>query len=278
MPYLSTLHHYKMTRLQLERPLISFDLETTGTDITNDRIIQIGTRKITIKDGQFIHEDKQMMINPGIPISAEATEVHGISDDDVRGCPSFADVAATLYQYFNGCDVLGYNSNRFDIPILGEHFMKCGYLFPNPDTKSIDAQVIFHEHEPRNLEAAYQKYCNKSLGESAHDAMADTIATTEILLGQLKMYEDLGGTVDELHEASQRGEKVVDFARKLVYDEHGRMCFNFGKSKGDLVKQNTGFAFWILDKDFPEHTKFCIREELGMPHPQIETKEDEDIF
>lgn len=272
------LSNNSMTRLELNRPLISFDLETTGTDITLDRIIQIGTRKITLENGRFVHQDKQMMINPGIPISPEATEVHGISDDDVRGCPSFDDVAADLYQYFNGCDVLGYNSNRFDIPILSEHFMKVGLFFPKTDTKCIDVQVIFHEREPRNLEAAYKKYCNKSLGEDAHDAMADTIATAETLLGQLKMYDDLGGTVEELHEASQRGEKVVDFARKLVYDEDGEVCYNFGKSKGDRVKDNTGFAFWILDRDFPEVTKWWLRETLGMPHPKIETKEDEDIF
>ena len=142
----------------------------------------------------------------------------------------------------------------------------------------VDSQVIFHEHEPRNLEAAYKKYCNKSLGEDAHDAMADTIATTEILLGQLKMYEDLGGSVEELHLASQRGDKIADYARKLVYNEDGDMVFNFGKSKGDRVKDNTGFAFWILDREFPAQTKWVIRKELGMPQEQFEPKKEDDIF
>lgn len=267
-----------MSRLKLSRPLVSFDLETTGTDIANDKIVQIAMSKIwQDEQGNFSHKDYEWLVNPGIPIPKEASEVHKIYDKDVIDKPLFEEIASTIYEIIKDSDLLGYNSNRFDVPILGEHLIKCGYLYPKKETRLIDAQVIFHEHEPRNLEAAFRKYCNKELGDEAHDASVDMKATTQVLFGQLEMYDDLPGDVDGLHEASKRGEDVVDFARKLVYNEEGEVCYNFGSKKGVRVKDDTSFAYWILDRDFPEYTKYCLREELGMPQPSIDNSDQNQL-
>lgn len=265
-----------MNRLKLERPLVSFDLETTGVDIVNDKIVQIALSKIWQKDGKFSHQDYSWIVNPEMPIPVEASEVHGIYDKDVLQKPPFREIADEVYDILKNCDVLGYNSNRFDIPILGEALLKCGIIFPEESTRKIDAQVIFHEREPRDLEAALKLFCNKELGENAHDALHDAKATTAILFGQLEKYEDLPGTIEGLHEASKRGEDVVDFARKLVYDENGDVCYNFGKDKGSRVVDQPSFAHWMLDKDFPEHTKFCLREVLGYPQPDLGYEENID--
>ena len=162
-----------MSRLVLERPLVSFDLETTGVDIVNDRIVQIALSKIWQTEKGYSHQDHTWLINPEMPIPKEASEVHGIYDVDVINVPTFATFATEIYSIIKGCDLLGFNSNRFDIPILGEALLKCGIVFPEATTKKIDAQVIFHERESRNLAAAYKKYCNKEIGEDAHNALHD---------------------------------------------------------------------------------------------------------
>ena len=264
-----------MSRLVLERPLVSFDLETTGVDIVNDRIVQIALSKIWQTEKGYSHQDHTWLINPEMPIPKEASEVHGIYDVDVINVPTFATFATEIYSIIKGCDLLGFNSNRFDIPILGEALLKCGIVFPEATTKKIDAQVIFHERESRNLAAAYKKYCNKEIGEDAHNALHDAKTTTAILFGQLEMYEDLPGTIEGLHEASKRGDEVVDFAGKLVYDENGDVVYNLGKHKGSRVVDQPSFAHWMLEKDFPEHTKYCLREILGMPQPDFGYNEND---
>lgn len=265
-----------MSRLKLERPLVSFDLETTGVDIVNDRIVQIALSKIWQTDGKFSHEDFTWILDPEMPIPVEASEIHGIYNQDVIDKPKFREIANEIYDIVKNCDVLGFNSNRFDIPILGEALLKCGILFPEESTMRIDAQVIFHEREPRNLEAAFKFFCNKEIGENAHNALHDAKTTTQILIGQLEKYEDLPGTVEGLHEASKRGVDVVDFARKLVFNEDGDVIYNFGKDKGSRVVDQPSFAHWMLDKDFPEHTKYCIREVLGMPQVNLGYEENND--
>lgn len=248
--------------LPLTRPLVFFDLETTGTDIVADRIVQISVLKIFPDKSE---ESRTRLINPGIPIPAGATAVHGISDDDVRDQPAFRSVARGLFEFLAGCDLAGYNSNNFDVPFLVEEFARCGLEFPQPGTKLIDVCTIFKRKEERTLTAAYKFYCGRTL-EHAHDAAADVRATYEVFARQLDRYPDLGAaTLEELHEYCTR-EETVDYARKLARNDQGEIVFNFGKYKDQTVTSQPDYARWMTESDFPEGTKVILRKILdGQP-------------
>ena len=241
-------------KLELKNPLIFFDLETTGIDIVNDRIVQIAYHKV-YPNGK--EESKSFLINPGMPIPPQATAIHKITDDDVAMAPLFKHVANEIARDFEGCDLAGYNSNRFDIPLLAEELLRAEVDIDLSKRKFIDVQVVFHKKEPRNLAAAYQFYCNKEL-TGAHDAAVDTMATFEILKAQLETYQDLPTTVEGLSKFTTQT-KNVDFAGRFVYDENGHEVFNFGKYKGqkvsDILKKDTGYFGWMLSGDFSLHTK-----------------------
>lgn len=241
--------------LKLERPLIFFDLETTGIDVANDRIVEISVLKV-FPDGS--KELKTRRINPEMPIPPASTAVHGITDDDVADCPSFKQIAKNLAAFFQGADLAGYNLLRFDLPLLMEEFMRVSVPIDLDDRRVVDVQVIFHAREPRTLSAAYKYYCGKHL-DNAHSAEADTVATYEILLGQLEKYEDLEKDVDALSKLSKGHRKNVDLMGLLVHDENGEEIINFGKFKGqkaeDVLRTEPSYLSWILGADFPAYTK-----------------------
>ena len=217
-------------QLNLKNPLVFFDLETTGIDIVRDRIVEISYIKV-YPNGK--EETKTQRINPGMPIPLASTAIHGITDDDVKDCPHFKEIAKTLAAQIEGCDLAGYNSNRFDIPMLAEEFLRADVNVDLTKRKFIDVQTIFHKMEQRTLSAAYKFYCNKSL-ENAHTASADTMATYEVLKAQLDRYPELENDVTFLSKFSSFNNNV-DFAGRMVYNDKGQEVFNFGKHKGQLV-------------------------------------------
>lgn len=241
-------------RLKLNRPIIFFDLETTGINLTHDRIVEISTIKVK-PDGTT--ESRTRRLNPEMPIPAEATAVHHITDEDVANEPTFRQIAKSLATFFEGCDIAGFNSNRFDIPMLDQEFQRAGVKFGFDKARFVDVQTIFHKKEPRNLIAAYKFYCGKDL-EDAHSAQADIQATYEVLLAQLERYDDLPADVDKLSAYSSQN-RNVDFMGRLVYDEKGRELINFGKYKGqlaeDVLARDTGYYGWIMKGDFTQNTK-----------------------
>jgi DNA polymerase-3 subunit epsilon len=241
-------------QLNLKNPLVFFDLETTGTNITTDRIVEISYLKVH-PDGT--EESKTRRINPGIPIPAGATAIHGISDEDVKDCPSFKEVAKSLASRIEGCDLAGYNSNRFDIPLLAEEFLRTDVSIDFSKRKFIDVQTIFHKKEQRTLSAAFKFYCDRDL-EDAHSAEADTRATYEVLKAQLDRYDDLKNDMEFLADYSAFTNNV-DFAGRIVYNEKKEEVINFGKYKGrlvsDVLKSDPGYYGWIMQGDFTLHTK-----------------------
>ncbi|MBN1822515.1 MAG: 3'-5' exonuclease [Prolixibacteraceae bacterium] len=254
-------------KLNLRNPLVFLDLETTGINIVNDRIVEIALLKIHI-DGS--EEEKVLRINPEIPISEEATRIHGITNEDLKNKPTFKEVAKSLAKFIEGCDLAGFNSNRFDIPLLAEEFLRAGVDIDLKKKKFIDIQAIFHKMEKRTLAAAYKFYCQKNLID-AHSAMADTRATYEVMQAQLDMYrdeeiEDQNGNpiipivndMDKLSEFSSY-DRNVDFVGRIVYDENGIEVFNFGKNKGipveKVLEEQPGYFGWILNGEFPLYTK-----------------------
>ncbi|MFR9661538.1 MAG: 3'-5' exonuclease, partial [Rikenellaceae bacterium] len=219
--------------LKLTRPIVFFDLETTGVDTSKDRIVELSMVKIA-PDGEKTIKTRR--INPQMPIPAESTAVHGITDEDVKDCPCFAQIARSLAAFLEGCDFGGFNSNRFDVPVLVEEFMRAGVEVDFRRRKFIDVQNIFHKLEQRTLVAAYKFYCGKDL-ENSHSAEADTLATYEVLLAQLERYpEELKGDVPSLAEFSSRGE-MADYAGRIAYDDKGVEVFTFGKYKGKSVAE-----------------------------------------
>ena len=206
-------------------------------------------------------EVRTRLINPGIPIPPSATEVHHISNEDVADKPKFRDVAKGLAEFFRGADIAGFNSNRFDMPILVEEFGRCTIPFPEHDAKLIDVQVIYHRKEERTLAAAYKFYCSKNL-EGAHDAEADVRATAEVFARQLEKYDDIGSTVDELHRYSN-SDAIVDYGRKLMRNEKGDIVYAFGKNRGKPVLDDPSYAEWMLSGDFAESTKNVLRKLLA---------------
>lgn len=240
--------------LHLSKPIIFFDLETTGTNITQDRIVEISILKIQPNGEEY---EKTRRINPGRPIPAEATAVHHITDDDVKDCPTFKQIAKDLAAIFTGCDIAGFNSNRFDIPMLDQEFQRAGVKFDFTKPRLVDVQTIFHKKEQRTLVAAYRFYCGKEL-EEAHSACADTRATYEVLKAQLDHYDDLQNDVKFLSDFSSQT-KNVDFMGRLVYDEKNREVINFGKYKGklaeEILRKDPSYYVWIMQGDFPQNTK-----------------------
>ena len=240
--------------LHLKKPIIFFDLETTGTNITKDRIVEISMIKIMPNGTE---NERTIRLNPEMPIPAEATAVHGITDEDVANCRTFKMIAADLAKSFQGCDIAGFNSNRFDIPMLDQEFQRAGVKFDFSKPRLIDVQTIFHKKEQRTLVAAYKFYCGKDLND-AHSASADTRATYEVLKAQLDMYDDLPNDMEALSEYSSQN-RNVDLAGRVIYNEQKQEVINFGKYKGQLVtdvlRQDPGYYSWILQGDFPQNTK-----------------------
>lgn len=247
-------------KLNLKNPIIFFDLETTGIDVAKDRIVELCYIKVEPNGNE---ESRSMRINPTIHIPEQASEVHGIYDCDVQDCPTFKDVAPMLAQVFSGCDLAGFNSNRFDIPLLVEEFMRAGVLLDLSKRKFVDVQNIYHKLERRTLIAAYRYYCGKEL-ENAHSALADTRATYEVLMAQLDKYpNDLKNDVSFLSEFS-RMTNNVDYAGRLVYNDKGEEVINFGKYKGKLVKDvlnsDPGYYGWVQQADFSLNTKYVFTQ------------------
>jgi DNA polymerase III subunit epsilon len=240
--------------LKLTRPICFFDLETTGTNLAKDRIVEIAILKIYPNGNK---ESKTWLVNPGVPIPEEVVAIHGISNEKVANEPTFNELAPRIHEMIKGCDLGGYNSNRFDIPLLVEELLRAGIDFEMKSTHSVDVQTIFHKMEQRTLSAAYQFYCGKNL-EDAHSAEADTMATYEVLKSQIEKYEELENDVASLAQFSAR-KKFADFAGFIAYDKNGAEVFAFGKYKGKNVEkvfeEEPGYFGWIQNADFPLYTK-----------------------
>jgi DNA polymerase-3 subunit epsilon len=247
--------------LQLTRPLVFIDLETTGTQLSQDRIVEIAIIRLN-PDGT--RQVKRKLINPQMPIPRSSTEIHGITDEMVKDAPTFKQVGNEIKQFIGQSDLAGYNSNRFDIPLLMEEFLRAGMEFDMQHIRLVDVQKVFHMMEQRTLSAAYKFYCDKIL-EDAHSAEADVAATLEILEAQVIRYPQLGQTVESLlkHIGEDR---FVDFARRMVF-ENGVEVFNFGKHKGravtDVLKMEPQYYDWMMKGDFPLHTKQKLTEILN---------------
>jgi DNA polymerase-3 subunit epsilon len=243
--------------LNLRKPLVILDLETTGVSIAADRIVEISALKV-IPGGS--EEWLTLRLNPGIPISAEATRIHGISDADVADSPHFKDVAKRIASFIEGCDLAGFNSMKFDIPILSEEFLRVNVDFNPARHRYVDVQVIFHKKEQRTLSAAYRFYCSKEL-ENAHSAQADAAATYEILKAQLDRYSDLENDIEKLSAFSAYNNNA-DLAGRIVFNDQGLEIFNFGKHKGKTVEQvfreEPSYYSWMMNGDFPLNTKQVI--------------------
>ena len=245
--------------LNLKRPLVFLDIEATGLNVGSDRIVEIALVKVQ-SNGNL--ESKVHKINPTIPIPEETSKIHGIYDKDVEGCPTFRDLSRDINSFLGGCDLAGYNSNKYDIPMLIEEFTRCEIHFDISNRKLIDVQNIFHKMEQRTLAAAYQFYCNKSL-VNAHSAEADTKATYEVLLAQLEKYEVLKNDIDFLAQFSSIN-KNVDLAGRIIFNEKGDEVFNFGKYKGRLVNEifnaEPSYYDWMMKGDFATNTKTVITQ------------------
>lgn len=244
--------------LHLEKPICFIDLETTGINISTDKIVEIAVIKI-MPDGT--KQIKRKLINPEMPIPEQAKEVHGISDEMVKDAPTFKQVANEIKQFMDGADIGGFNSNRFDIPMLNEEFLRAGLQIDFESKKLLDVQKIFHKMEQRTLSAAYKFYCNKDL-EGAHSAEADALASYEVLEAQVDKYPQIGSTVDSI-VAFTGEDQLVDFGRRFVL-ENGIEVFNFGKHKGrkvvDVLKDEPQYYDWMMKGDFPLHTKQKLTE------------------
>ncbi|MBY0347741.1 MAG: 3'-5' exonuclease [Hydrotalea flava] len=247
--------------IQLNKPVATIDLETTGINIGTDKIVEIAIVKI-MPDGT--RQVKRKLINPGMPIPKGASDVHGITDEMVKNAPTFKQVANEIKQFIGNADLCGYNSNRFDIPMLIEEFSRSGLDFSIEGRKFIDVQKIFHLKEQRTLSAAYKFYCNKQL-DGAHGAEVDAMATWEILEAQVERYPDIGKTTDELAKFSGEDD-MVDFARRFI-KVNGVEVFNFGKHKGkpvtQVLKEEPQYYDWMMKGDFPMNTKQKFTEILN---------------
>lgn len=241
-------------QLNLKRPLLFFDIESTGLNVASDRIVEISMVKV-MPDGS--RDVKTRRVNPTIPITEAARSVHGISDEDVKDCPTFAQLAKSMLQWMDRCDIAGYNSLNFDIPMLTEEFMRVGLDPKFRERNLVDVQVIFYKKEPRTLSGAYKFYCGKNL-EDAHTAEADTMATLEVLEAQLDHYPDLENDVAALADFTKR-QKMLDYAGRIVLDEHDVPIFNFGKHKGrsvrEVLEQEPSYYTWMQNGDFTQDTK-----------------------
>ena len=246
-------------KLQLQKPICFFDLETTGTNITKDRIVEIAILKVFPNGNK---ESYTWRVNPEIPIPKEASDVHKITDEMVKNEPTFKELAPKVYALLKDSDLAGFNSNRFDIPLLAEELLRVGIDFDLKTNSAIDVQTIFHKKEKRTLEAAYRFYCDKDLTD-AHSALADTEATYEVLEAQLEKYDDLQTDIKFLSEFSSH-RSFADFAGFIGYDKDENEVFLFGKHKGvkviDILEKEPGYFGWILNADFPLYTKKVLRK------------------
>ena len=240
--------------LKLHKPLCVFDLETTGIQVAKDRIVEISILKV---NPDASRESKTWLVNPEMPIPPDSSAIHGITDDKVKDAPTFKDIASKVLDMISGSDLGGFNSNRFDVPLLAEELLRAGLDFDLSKFKLVDAQTIFHKMEPRNLTAAYQFYCKKDL-ENAHSAEADVLATFEVLDAQVGYYDDLPNDIAGLSEISSH-HKFADLAGFIAFDKEDHECFTFGKYKGKRVKEvfqkDLGYYGWIQNADFPLYTK-----------------------
>ena len=246
--------------LQLTRPIAFIDLETTGVNLSTDRIVEIAIVKLMTDGTRLV---KRKLLNPQIPIPQSSSDIHGITDEMVKDAPTFKQAGNEIKQFLEGCDLGGYNSNRFDIPILMEEFLRAGMEEVDlSQQRMIDVQHIFYQMEPRTLTAAYKYYCDKEL-ENAHSAEVDIKATIEVLEAQVSRYSKLGNTVDSILGVIGE-EKLVDYARRFIFDEKGVEVFNFGKNKGksvaDTLRNEPQYYDWMMKGDFPLHTKRKLTE------------------
>ncbi|MBI9063207.1 MAG: 3'-5' exonuclease [Marinilabiliaceae bacterium] len=241
-------------KLSLKNPIVFFDLETTGLNVASDRIVEIAILKVHV-DGR--EESKSYRVNPEMPIPKQSSEIHGIYDEDIKDCPTFKELAKEVAKFFEGCDIAGFNSNKFDVPVLAEEFIRAEVDFDMKKRKFVDVQTIFHKMEKRTLSAAYKFYCDKDL-ENAHAAEADTIATYEVLKAQLDRYSDLKNDIDYLNDFSSFNNNA-DFIGRIIFDKDGNEVFNFGKYKGKKVEEvlakDLGYYGWMMNGDFPLFTK-----------------------
>jgi DNA polymerase III subunit epsilon len=248
--------------LQISRPIAFIDLETTGVNLSSDRIVEVAIIKI-LPDGT--RQVKRKLINPEMRIPQQSIDIHGITDEMVKDAPTFKQAANELKQFIEHCDMGGYNSNRFDIPMLMEEFLRIGMAIDLSSRRMVDVQHIFYTMEPRTLSAAYKFYCEKEL-ISAHSAEADVSATIDVLLSQIKRYPQLGNSIESILTIIGE-EKVVDYARRFVFDDKGIEVFNFGKHKGrpviDVLRAEPQYYDWMMRGDFPLHTKQKLTEILN---------------
>ena len=266
--------------LHLKKPLVFFDLETTGTKVGVDRIVEMAMVKL-LPDGSVIKKPEQagkahrILVNPEMPIPVESSLVHGVYDEDVKDAPTFERIAPGLLKWLHGCDLGGFNSNRFDIPMLAEEFLRVGIDFGLEGRNLIDVQNIFHKMEQRTLRAAYKFYCDKDL-EGAHEALPDTMATVEVFFAQLEKYADrtvldskgetVGPVPNDMEELSSfcRMRNNADLMGRLVYDEEGHVMFQFGKHMGkrvaNVLAQDPGYFGWMMQGDFPRYTKRILQK------------------
>ena len=258
-------------KLELERPLAFLDLETTGINVSKDRIVEIAIIKLFPDQKKEMYEKR---VNPEIPIPLATSEIHGIYDFDVMNAPTFKEIAQDVNEFIKDCDLAGFNSNKFDIPLLDEEFSRCGIDANISNKKLIDVQNIFHKMEQRTLAAAYQFYCKKEI-ENAHSAMADTNATLEVFIAQLEKYENLENNVEFLSNFSIMGNKTMDFANRIAFNEKNEAIINFGKHKGKKVfvvfNQEPSYYSWIMSGDFTQNTKKCFQK-LWEEYKQIKAK------
>ena len=267
-------------KLNLKRPLAFFDLETTGVNVASDRIVEIAILKVH-PDGRIEKKPdgsngkERLLVNPERPIPLETSLIHGIYDEDVKDAPTFKELSSKLFKFLYDADLAGFNSNKFDVPILAEEFLRCGIDFSVAERNLIDVQNIFHLMEQRTLKAGYKFYCGKEL-ENAHEAMADVDATYEVFLAQLEKYKEteladkdgvtskpIVNDMDALHIVSRR-HKNVDMMGRIVYNDKNQEVFNFGKHKGvpveDVLKKEPGYYGWMLNGDFPLYTKKVLKD------------------
>ena len=258
--------------LSLKRPLAIFDLETTGLNITKDRIVEIAIIKVHPNGDE---EYFLKRVNPEMPIPEETSLIHGIFNKDIENEPKFSEIADELVKFLGDADLAGYNSNKFDIPVLSEELLRVGNDFDVSNRKFVDVQNIFHKMEQRTLAAAYKFYCNKEI-ENAHNALADTKATWEVLKAQIEKYDTLEKNIDSLSDFSKAGNyNLLDFAGRLAINENNEAIYNFGKNKGKTIKEiavsEPGYYGWMLNADFPLYTKQCLKIEMEKIKKEIES-------
>lgn len=241
------------------RPIVFFDLETTGTNTVTDRIVQIAAVKL-FTSFEDEGEEKMTLVNPGVPIPAAAAEVHKITDDMVRDAPRFSQLAKSLFAYLDGCDLAGFNITRFDVPLLAEEFARCDIRWPARGVQFFDAQHVFRLKEERTLSAAMRFYCQQT-HEEAHDALGDVRATIRVMQAQTRLYEDLA--TPDAYAAFCTDPNAMDLTARIVRNAEGVPCWNFGKHAGSPVKSEPGFATWLLKQDFPSDTKALVRQIMG---------------